>query len=102
MARRRSCGKNIIALARRGSCAAALRAYHKAHLHEHCSDARIGQVRAAIHACGVKGGYSFSGDAPVPKKESYAAYKRRMKRIAERARRNPRFVPYRAAPYERD
>lgn len=36
------------------------------------------------------------------KTESYAAYKRRMKRIAERARRNPRFVPYRAAPYERD
>lgn len=36
------------------------------------------------------------------KKESYAAYKRRMKRIAERARRTPGFVPYRAAPYERD
>lgn len=42
----------------------------------------------------------LGGDAP--KKESYAAYKRRMKRIADRARRTPGFVPYRAAPYERD
>lgn len=42
------------------------------------------------------------GQAQPPKKESYAAYKRRMKRIAERARRTPGFVPYRAAPYERD
>lgn len=47
----RSCGKQIVSLARRGSCAAAIRAFHKAELWSHCSDARIGQVRAAIHRC---------------------------------------------------
>jgi hypothetical protein len=33
--------------------------------------------------------------------ESYAAYKRRMKRIAKKAQRTPGRAPYRAAPYER-
>lgn len=52
---RRSCGKNIVKLARRGVCAASIRAFHKAELFKNCSDARIGQVRAAIHKCLARG-----------------------------------------------
>lgn len=62
MARRRSCGVRIVALARRGNCAASIRAFHKAKLYTHCTDARIGQVRGAIHACLAKG--NFRDGAP--------------------------------------
>jgi hypothetical protein len=51
----RSCGKKIVKLARRGSCAAAIRAFHKAEMFSHCSDARIGQVRGAIRKCFARG-----------------------------------------------
>lgn len=53
--RRRSCGKKIVKLARRGACAAAVRAFRKAALFSHCTDARIGQVRGAIHKCLARG-----------------------------------------------
>lgn len=52
---RQSCGKKIVQLARRGSCAAAIKAFHKAELFSHCTDARIGQVRGAIHKCLARG-----------------------------------------------
>lgn len=75
MARRRSCGKRIVALARKGKCAAAVRAYHTAKLYTHCTDARIGTVRGAIHACLAKGNFrdavppgAPTASAPAPNK----------------------------------
>jgi len=75
--------------------------------------ASMGQMRVvrAYSASSAKSGSGITcssaqrsgiSGAQSPKKESYAAYKRRMKRIAERARRTPGFIPYRADPYERD
>lgn len=72
MAKRRSCGVRVVKLARSGNCAAAVRAYHKAKLHSHCSDARIGQVRGAIHACLAKGGLR-DGAPPAPAAAAPAA-----------------------------
>ena len=65
MAHRRSCGSTIVTLARSGNCAAAVRAFHKAKLYTRCSDARIGTVRKAIHACLAKGNPSFRDGVPA-------------------------------------
>lgn len=61
MAKRRSCGVRVVKLARNGNCAGAVRAFHKAQLYTHCSDARIGAVRKAIHACLAKGNRPVAG-----------------------------------------
>jgi hypothetical protein len=70
---KRSCGIRVVALARRGNCAAAVRAFHKAKLYTHCTDARIGQVRGAIHACLAKGNFRDGAPAPAPAAPKAAA-----------------------------